>query len=933
MTRLILAVAVAVTVSASACSNLPDFTANVCGNGVVDPGEDCDGDASAVGGTCGTTGPNACHFVCANSAACPTGYVCSADQRCRAPSSTFTQANGPYPFDADDVGVGDVDGDGTSDLIGVSSDTLSARFGNAAGDLSASTSQPISTPVTHAVFGDLDGDGHMDVMVPNSVGVFSFLASGQGFNPYPYTSLSIGDQMSAVKAADVEVVPDAFSEILAMVGKDMAYINTKPQYTVCIDGGNPPDCLLSTHDVSELLPGPLPTGRTGYEFGAIVPVDQDFTDEFLIAFKNADHVDLWSSTLPVIDASGNVDETTLSVVKIQSLQLPKAGTLGTQVRVAQDGTAAFGNFDLDGCTDLMIPVSQVDATGKFEALAIAYGSKVGSVCTGKLDPPIVVAEAALDPDGSTKGLIPRVIVDLDGDGISDVVTNELVTVTSCTRDQTGCKNGVNNAFALDFRGFTPRTWTAALATDINRDHIPDLAGIVAGQDDVDVMVGAGAGLLNRFQIATSLPPRYVRTGDFDGDLFGDVAVVTGDSTDPTTEDDDLVVLYGAASGGPSAPVDMGNFGVVEDLAPISLFTDIQHIDAITDMLVIADRSGRRGVAPLIGSATRRLLAPYLLSEGTGATNIEHDTPVAIAIGQYDGDAAGHLDICALAHLVPQQSPTGGTGTGAVDLTPRIFMLVGQGGGDLAGGPPLIPGMEIPNFEYRDAAFASGRLAPGNPTDTIVGIDATDDKRNEVQALAPHLFTATPTTTGSWNLSTPVALPAPYSALRVHSLKLVDLDADGLPDLLVRMVSGNPKSASDVVNPTTAIILWNKGGTLDATNPTAVFPSGAICHGAAAIQADTDAKIEIASSCADGKGGVALTIFHYDGSAWSQTAQPFTENGDEPTPITGDFDGDGLEDLAITAGSGATATVQVYLQCAAGDIACNTRTNVAPSGGK
>ena len=932
MTRLsLVAAVVAVAAPAFACSNLPDIAANVCGNGVVDPGEDCDGDASAAGGTCGTMGANACHFVCANSAACPSGYVCSPDQRCRAPSATFAKTSSAFPFAGDDVAAGDVDGDGTDDLVGVSSDTLMARFGSADGELGAVSSQPISTPVTHAVFGDLDGNGGMDVMVPNSVGVFSFLASGQGFNPYPYTSLTIGDQTSAVAAADVEVVPDAFSEILAMVGKDMTFINTSPQYTVCIDGGTPPDCLASLHDVSDLLAGPLPTGRTGYEFGAIVPPDQDFTDEFVIAFKNADHVDLWSSTLPTINPDGSVDETTMSVVKIETLQLPKAGTLGTQLRVAQDGTAAFGKFDLDACTDLMIPVSQVDATGKFEALAIAYGSKVGSVCTGKLDPPVLVAEAELDPDGTTKGLIPRVVADLDGDGISDVVTNELIAVTSCTRDQTGCKGNLNNVFALDFRGFTPRTWTAALATDINRDGIPDLAGIVAGQDDVDVMVGAGLGITNRFQISTSQPARFLRTGDFDGDLFDDVAVVTGDTTDPSSENDDLVVLYGGASGGPSAPIDMGSFGVVDDMTPVSLFTDIQHIDAITDLLVIATRKAGRGVAPLIGSSTRRLLAPYLLSEGTGATNIEHDTPVAIAVGQFDGDAAGHLDVCALAHLVPQQTPTGSTGGGVVDVTPRIFMLVGQGSGDLAGGPPLIPGMDIPNFEYRDATFESGRLAAANPTDTIVGIDATDDKRNEVQATAPHLFTATPTPTGSWDLSTPIALPAPYNALRVHSIKLVDLDHDGLPDLLVRMVSGNPKSATALVNATTAIVLWNKNGTLDAANPTPVFPSDAQCHGAAVIQTDTDPALEIASTCVNGST-MQLTIFHWDGSAWSQTTQPFTESGDEPTPIAGDFNGDGLPDLAITTGTGATETVQVYLQCALGNVACATTTNDQPSSG-
>jgi hypothetical protein len=925
MTRASLCAVIACALT-SACSNLPDVTANSCGNGVVEPGEECDGDASAAGGTCGTTGDNACHFVCDNGATCPTGYACGADKRCRAPSATFYAAPGPYPFDATDLAAGDVDGDGTADLVGVSASALTARFGNSDADLFQSASQPITTPAARAVFGDLNADGHMDVIVPNAVGVFAFLADGQGFNPYPYTSIALPDQTSPVRMQDVEVIPDPFSEMLAFIGKDMSYINAKAQYTVCIDGGIPPLCAASVHDASKLLAGPIPTGKTGYEFGAVVTPDKDFTDEFVLAFQDADHVDLWSPTLPVVDGQGNVDETTLSVQKIETLQLPVAGTLGTQVRIAKDGVAAFGHFDLDTCIDLLLPVSRVDANGQFEGIAIAYGSKIGSVCTGKLDAPVLVSEAQLDPGGTTKGLIPRAVVDLDGDGVSDLVTNELIAVTSCTRDRTGCAHGQNNVFALDFRSFTPRTWTAAVATDVNHDGVADIAGIVAGQDDVDVMIGAGFGFTNRFQVATSLPARNVRTGDFDGDLFDDVAVIVGDTTDASTEDDHLVVAYGGAAGGPSAAVDMGSFGIVQVMEPVSLFTDLQSIDLITDAIIIADRGTRRGVAPLIGSSTRRLLAPYLLGEGP-ATAQQRDTPVAIQLGQFDGDAQGLPDVAALAHLVQQQSPTGGT-VGTVDLSPRIFLLEGQGGGDLVGLDPEKPAFTTAQFEYRDALWASGRLSKSDPTDTIIGIDATDDRQHEAQAISPHWFMARPPVGGGngtgndWAVVPPTALPSPYNAMRVHAVSLADLDADGAPDLIVEMTGAVNTAGPGAQNTTTTAIFvaFDHGGAFDAGSLVAVTPSGASCRGSAPVQADLDAPKELATICTNPDGSESLEIFDWDGAKWS-VAHTVTVTGASPRVVVGDFNGDTLDDLAIVSGAGATATAQVYAQCALGDVAC------------
>jgi len=373
---------------------------------------------------------------------------------------------------------------------------------------------------------------------------------------------------------------------------------------------------------------------------------------------------------------------------------------------------------------------------------------------------------------------------------------------------------------------------------------------------------------------------------------------------------------------------------VRDMEPISLFTDLESIDLINDVLLIADRGTHRGVAPLIGSSTRRLLAPYLLGEGP-ATDQAHDTPVAIQLGQFDGDVAKLPDLVALGHLVPTESPTGGTGgtgTTATDNRPRMFLLAGTGGGDLVGGQPTIPVASPANFEYQDALWVAGRLGPAGSADAVIGVDATDDRHAGVVASAPYLFVATPPATSAedWAFVVPVALPAPYASMRVHALRLADLDGDGAADLIVEMTGTTIGAGSKAVTPTAAFVAWNKGGVLDVASPTAIYPAGSTCHGAAPIQTDLDVAKELAAVCTDSGGNSSLTIYHWDGTAWSQVHQT-PVSATDPQVVVGDFNGDLVDDLAITSGSGATASAQVYEQCPLGDTTCATATQTLTSG--
>jgi hypothetical protein len=83
-------------------------TANVCGNGVVEPGEDCDSSEPPC---------RACRIGCTAAGVCPSGSFCGQGNICRRPTGTYTLT---APFGgtlADRFGLLDVNRDGFPDFV------------------------------------------------------------------------------------------------------------------------------------------------------------------------------------------------------------------------------------------------------------------------------------------------------------------------------------------------------------------------------------------------------------------------------------------------------------------------------------------------------------------------------------------------------------------------------------------------------------------------------------------------------------------------------------------------------------------------------------------------------------------------------------------------------------------------------------------------
>lgn len=178
--------AMGVALLIAACDDGPaEVPAGVCGNLVVEPGEQCDGEAQ-----CGAVGATACRFTCVqDTQACPGALACSVDGVCVASAERFVPyASAPrYELPADRIVVGDLDDDGRDDLIGVG-ESVRVRFGADDEPLRASFEKLIRPPTGAAAFGQLDDRPGLDVVFPTADGVFVLVARGRSLEAVPYAS-------------------------------------------------------------------------------------------------------------------------------------------------------------------------------------------------------------------------------------------------------------------------------------------------------------------------------------------------------------------------------------------------------------------------------------------------------------------------------------------------------------------------------------------------------------------------------------------------------------------------------------------------------------------------------------------------------------------------------------------------------------------------
>jgi len=380
-------------------------------------------------------------------------------------------------------------------------------------------------------------------------------------------------------------------------------------------------------------------------------------------------------------------------------------------------------------------------------------------------------------------------------------------------------------------------------------------------------LGAGAGInfLNSSNPATGAGPRAIAVGDFNGDGVPDLA--TANDTDPGT----VTILLGNGDGTFTATATSPATGN----APYAIVVGDFNGDGIPD-LAVANECGTDPACRFAGTVT------ILLGNGDGtftATATSPATggfPVSIAVADFNGD--GILDLAVANNGSNTVTVLLGNGDGTFTAT-ATSPATGQNPFSIAVGD--FNGDGIPDLAVVNQCGNNGPCAPNGTVTVLLGNgDGT--------------FTATAV--------------SPATGSQPRSIVAADFNGDGIPDLAV--VNFGPYG--DPVGSVT-ILLGNGDGTFAAT--AAIPTSGKpfyIAVGDLSGDGIPDLAVSITCStvaaCESSDGTVTVLLGNGDGTFTSAAATPATTGYCCLSIAVGDFNGDGIPDLAVTDANSDTVEV-------------------------
>lgn len=510
------------------CTPLHDLQLGVCGNGVLESGEDCDtfvDPTLMTGGHCGLDAdlPNQrCRYVCERGRpdTCPRGWGCGPDGVCRYGVALEAVSAVELSTGAPSVRVGDVDHDGFWDQVIVGAQATTVRFGP---DFTSRELLAVEANDTFAI-ADFDGTGTLDFAFARDRGLSVFLTRpDRSITAVPLASAQLGTEQ-------VRVAP--MSPLLGLAqtkdgGTQLALIEAG-------DGGG-----WKVTPVGAPVNAALP--------GRVFPANVDDSPGDELALLTA------GDRVVIFSADGGPRG---------SIDLPRdAGRWSSTVVLARvDGDAlvdAFA-FQQDGGCAFFKNVSDGGPSLAFEPAPL-------------------------------KGAVPGQALafgDLDRDGWLDLVTTR--GVFRATGEPRYPAGGV--------------AITEAAVGDFNRDGWPDVAAAVGAASLAILLQKPDAGF-NPLPIQLEGRATMLRVGDFDGDLVDDLLFV-----EKVDQDDRVAIVYGATSGGPSAPLRLGGAARIESIEAVQLDTPLDEISDFVGVFVSARQS--RNVVFAHGTPGRAIVSTF-----------------------------------------------------------------------------------------------------------------------------------------------------------------------------------------------------------------------------------------------------------------------------------------------------------------------------------
>lgn len=956
------------------CADLPVIEENRCGNGFIEAGEDCDDFGAAAkknttpgaAATCNAPGvPDQCRFHCKDDSQCQaapvsgkgSGWRCGVDKVCRRPQGDdsgngtfFTAATSLIPGGAAELFTGDFDGDGRKDVLAVGPAGFDVHYFTQGGAVAKSLSIP-AAPIIPAI-GKLTSTAADDFTIDVAQGVGVMLGRlGQTIDPTSYASLDVKkryqsnldtgapDDMRILIVDTGAMVPsmDNPNTMLRLGAGPMALSVNETALTLI-------DASADPKDSAKVLVGMFPTKGSASILGTIPVAFLEAGGDrqrFFLALRD-------ETSVYVVDPGASLKANIRS-----QLDLPPGFTV--------HGAVFLGDANADGMIDVFVGAtdcSQGPMKCSHAEIEVAYGDGNGKFF-GALG-----ADKTPDPASGGK-MLPFVdvfpggethpnpktelgVVEIDrylplalgkfilNDGSLGYV-NAFGIFVKNAGGFAGCALAPNGYCQAD-RPSGGQLWSEVKVADFNANGRLDVAAVSRGNAGIDFFNGTGSGVFNSFSIPTEGVPGDLAVGDFDGDFLPDLAFDSVTSG-PAGEAHSLSVAFGHSSGAPELPVSMGEVTNLRQIVAgnMSLFGN----DAATDIVLltgvparIEDKAKKPGkdwkVGLAQGNGYRQLQAP-LIFFARKTINVDA-TPVATAIGLFDGDTATsgatgpHADVAAVVQSFKPRSmmPTKHSENAPFcQLQASLWMLPALG--DAVIEPPADDSKSI-LISTGDAAVPDNFLplrrlvetvpiqVDGESTQSLLITFPTYDTCDpDIASIGAHgeLLLARFDGDGTPHLTPLIKTVGPNEFL--IRPRVGDLDGDGILDIAALKVGFDLNFGK--LSSSQIVVLH--GGLKGTFGPPLVVPVGGVPVDLTLVNANGDSGLELVVVSAPATPTditAGLSVIGWDKSP-AHAASPFipllprsspsaVSVLDRPTALAGgDFDGDGVDDVAVAVAGG------------------------------
>jgi hypothetical protein len=826
----------------------------VCGNGIIEGDEDCDPTIPTTLGQCGAAGTaNGCFYVCSTMVACPSGASCGRDGRCREPSGQFIAAASSPAFpSALNIKALDVDGDGLADLV----DTQGlANFQDTFGF-------PLVVEYSAG-----DGTFPQQLTVQQSVSAIGDL-TGTGLPSFAFQGAGGGPIQIAVAQPNRTLTQAPFPTF-AVTNPGPITDKWVPIHPVA---GNPREELLhaaigsqsATFGFDEDEPDQLPVTVPATTFPG------DLTSGQPPPFSIADAIDNPGVGGDEI-AIGMIGTSTIGVYTATAGGVAPNGALEPLYHLALDQTISLGSATIQ-----TVPIfADIDGNGTLDILVTVDPGGTGPYVTMDLfNSGTSFGTPTVDTVLSQGGQCPATAAGkLFGSGSSELF----------------CAGAVfqrigNQIFDISADG------AEVVFPDINHDGIPDM--VLAGRADqasLIVMYGSTSGLFSTTNVPVVGQATSLRVGDFNGDGIDDVLFYTTDANgSELNPEQQYAVLYGS-TGQLAPPTTVATLVGVTAAEPAILASDATlsptPSSATTSLVVSSTDAGSAVVTELLGSANETLTSAGftvvpLLASAFG---------IGMAPGVIGHFGSGQADELALAI----QGQAADNLFGTLDV---VGLVTDQNMQPLNEQPSTLssiaaPGLVPPSFLLEECpAMAMAADFDGDGIDEVVYLQVYDIPVDAgCTPLNPPPFAVL-------QAANPTAQPVPMPTTdltNIQELRALDIDGDGHLDLLAVFGGQNCTSFPCAPVGNGVLIIWGSStGLSTATTELRSATLNAQINDVALLPLATGDPGHLIVATANGAQIVDV------GSNRSLTPGAMLTTTNATAITTGDINGDGLIDLVV-----------------------------------